>query len=607
MNGRKCISFVRSAAPALAGAVLISSCIYFNTMYNARRIYSEAEEQRLESGMNRGLKDKYQKVVVKCSKIVTEHPESSWVDDAIFLMGKAFVRQEEYSKGIRKFIELTTNIPNSEYVAPSYYWLALAHFEKRDYNQALVYTGKFLESYPDHELEYRVMFLAGDINLELDNYEEALNFYSMVAEKASRREIVEEAVEKSARLYYRFEDWENAAASYKLLLRKGIPWDKRYGISLSLGDCYTKTGQCSEAMAIFDEILPDVPTVKDKAPVMLGQAAAFECMDSLQAAISKYEEITKNYANSVFAAEAYFKLGTIYHEKLDSLALAEQAFSKVAGAASSSEYAPIAQQKSTSIKRIMELQKATAGGQDDEQKAQQKFMAAEIQLTRLDETETALSNYRAVVDSFPGSTYAPRAGYAIGWILLKKYNQPDSAAAAYSDLITRYPRSIQAKGALEIVKGLDPDSLGVVLQAYVDSAMADTAAINAELRMQREKARADSLKNAEKMEEARQRAQPDSARSLPQPPGREQVRQDTRYPLDYKSREEIIDSLRKAALEADSLRKAAADSVHKADTLKAIPPPQAPPADTSAVEEPDSSAASGSGTSPPDTTSKETD
>jgi len=120
--------FIRFSTINFVTSVLIlsslHSCVYFNTMYNARRIYSEAEEAREESvrtGVepSRALKDKYKDVIFKCSKILRDSPESSWVDDAIFLMGKALVRQEEYNKGIRKFQELLTNYPESEYV-PTY-------------------------------------------------------------------------------------------------------------------------------------------------------------------------------------------------------------------------------------------------------------------------------------------------------------------------------------------------------------------------------------------------------------------------------------------------------------------------------------------------------
>ncbi len=481
-----------------------SSCIYFNTMYNARRLYSEAEEAREESirtgtDSGRGLKTKYGEVIFKCSKILRDHPESSWVDDAIFLMGKALVRQEEYSKGIRKFQELLTNYPESEYVPHALFWLALAHFEKREYNQALVFTNRFLNNFADHEIRHQVIFLAGDINLELENNEEALKLYSTVSGEDASREILDEALLKSARLHYRFKDWQKAAESYEQLLRKGISWELRYDISLALGDCYSRTGRCEEARNIFDELLPDVPKVKDQGLVMLGQARAYECMDSLLTAIAKYREITGKFSHSTFSAEAYYRLGMIYHEKLDSLQSAEESFASVSREASSSEFAPLAMQKSRSIKKLIELEKSSGKGASEEQIAQARFSAAEIKLTRLDEVESAKNNYMAVIDSFPSTSFAPAASYAVAWIYQKKLGDAQKALEAYRATVLRYPRSQQARGAVAQIVRLGDEDSALMMQAYIDSAMADTAAAAAEVRMRMEKARADSIEAARKM------------------------------------------------------------------------------------------------------------
>ncbi len=493
--------------PAILVLLLLSSCVYFNTIYNAKRLYREAEKARTEalrtgSGITRNLKDRYKVVVIKCSKVLRDHPNSGWVDDSIFLMGKALVRQQEYNKGIRKFQELITNYPESKYVSRSLYWLALANYEKKEYNQALMFTRRFIEGFSKHELRHKVIFLAGDINLELEKNEDALNFYSMVADESSEREVMDEALLKSARLHYRFEDWENAASSYKLLLKKGISWELRYDISLALGECYAKIGKCREAIEIFDEILPDVTKIVDKGPVMLGKAEGYECMDSLETAIIEYRHIIKKFPRSDFAAKAYYKMGLLYHEKLDSLQMAEEAFSNVGKESSKSEFASLALQKSTSIRKLMELQNSSGERASEEQMAGARFSAAEIQLTRLGETEAAIENYMVVIDSFPETSYAPVAAYAMGWIYQKELEDKERALEAYRRVILKYPRSLQARGALEQFFRLGDEASGGMMQAYIDSALADTAAIAAEMREKMEKTRVDSIAAARKVSES---------------------------------------------------------------------------------------------------------
>jgi TolA-binding protein len=463
----------------IAAAAMLGSCAYFNTLYNARKTYGEAEKLRenKEGEVDRNLKEKYNEVITKCSNIIRDYPNSKWVDDAIFLMGQSLVRQGEYDKGIRKFIELTTNFPESGYVPLSIYWLATANYEKGEYNQALLYTKRFLDTYPKHKMRFEVMFLAGDISLALEDYEGALAYYSRVATESGNKKHKEEATLRSAELYYQMKDWTEAAASYESVLGKGMDWNIRYSVSLSLAQCYTHLGRCAEAKELCDGLLKEITTTKEKPAVMLGRAASLECMDSLQAALREYKVIASSFPRSNYSAEAYFNLGVIYHEKLDSLQQAQQAYAKVSNESASSEFAAIALQRSGSLKRLIELQEGSGENEGEEGRAEKRFLAAEIQLTRLNETDLALDNYKSVVDSFPLTSYAPLAAYAIGWIYRMEKKDTTRAVEAFTSLIRGYPISPQARGALYEVGLLGEEALSNQLEAYVDSAVADTARI----------------------------------------------------------------------------------------------------------------------------------
>ena len=482
MKNRLLVKTIAPIAAVLAVTVMLGSCVYFNTLYNARKIYGEAEEMRedRDGEVDRNLKEKYGEVIVKCAKIVRDYPDSKWVDDAIFLMGQALVRQGEYEKGIRKFVELTTNYPESGYVPKSIYWLAKANYAKGEYNQALLYTGRFLEAFPDHELKFDVIFLAGDISLALEDYEGALGYYSRVAEESGKKAHKEKASLRSADLYFQMENWASAAAGYESVLKKGMDWDTRYAISLSLANCYTKIGRCTEALELCNSLLEEITMTKEKPAVMLSRAAGYVCMDSLPAAIRGYDAITGSFPRSNYSADAYFHLGVIYHEKLDSLQQAQEAYAKVSNESASSEYAAVALQRSSSLKRLLELQKSSGENEGEEGQAEKRFLAAEIQLTKLGETDLALDNYRTVVDSFPQTNYAPLAAYAIGWIYRTEKVDTAQAVEAFSYLAREYPVSPQARGAVYEIGLLGENALRNQLEAYIDSAVADTARIAAE-------------------------------------------------------------------------------------------------------------------------------
>lgn len=469
------VSVRRSAVAAVAVALLaaLPACAYFNTLYNAKKLYAEAEEARAIRGdVDRATRDKYREVVVKCSKVVQNHPDSRWVDDAIFLMGQALVRQGEHDNGIRKFVELTTNFPNSKYVPPSIYWLALSYYMKGDNAKAQLHAQRFLETYPRHDLHVDALFLAGDISLALDDHDAALGFYERIAAhpKAGRR--ANEAAIRSADLLYRREEWAAAAEAYKQVLGKGMEWKMRYDVTLALADCYARIERCEEARDLYDELLPSVTVVRERPPVVLGRAASYMCMDSVEVAVSVYRDVIRNFPRSDFAAEAYYRLGEIYHEHFDSLQQAQEAFSKVGSESAASPFASRALQKAGSLKGLIELQTDAGEEEDDERRAERRFLAAEIQFATLRDARLALAGYRAVVDSFPATSYAPRAAYAEAWIIANRLDDAERAIESYRSLVARYPSSPQARGAIEQLGILGAQALQAELEAYVDSAAA---------------------------------------------------------------------------------------------------------------------------------------
>ncbi len=561
MRNKLPVKTIAPIAAVLAAAVMLGSCVYFNTLYNARKIYGEAEETRENKGgeVDRNLREKYSEVITKCAKIIRDYPDSKWVDDAIFLMGQSLVRQGEYDKGMRKFNELTTNYPESGYVPKSIYWLAKANYAKGEYNQALLYTGRFLEAFSDHALKFDVIFLAGDISLALKDYKGALGYYSGVAEESGKKEYKEEASLRSADLYFQMEDWAGAAAGYESVLGKGMDWDTRYAISLSLANCYTKIGRCAEALELCNGLLEEITTTKEKPAVMLGRAAGYVCMDSLPAAIREYDVITGLFPRSNYSAEANFHLGVIYHEKLDSLQQAQEAYARVSNESASSEYAAVALQRSSSLKKFLELQKSSGENEGEEGLAEKRFLSAEIQLTKLGETDLALGNYRTVVDSFPHTSYAPLAAYAIGWICRVEKGDAALAVEAFSYLAREYPVSPQARGAVYEIGLLGEEALRNQLEAYIDSAVTDTARIAAEKDRIRAEAAAlaaasvDSSATSPAAADSLGSAATDSLVTVPSPsdsavvdsagaggasavdttkaPSKKQIKRDTTYPL----------------------------------------------------------------------------
>ena len=80
-----------------------SGCAYFNTFYNAKIYYQEAEKLRLEKEGEATpitAMDKYGKVIEKCQKVLNEFPKSRFKTNAVLLMAQARYYRGDYDIAI---------------------------------------------------------------------------------------------------------------------------------------------------------------------------------------------------------------------------------------------------------------------------------------------------------------------------------------------------------------------------------------------------------------------------------------------------------------------------------------------------------------------------
>lgn len=81
---------------ACALTLAVSSCGYFNTLYNARRQFSQAERARRRGEPGTARTD-YIGSIEKAARSYRKHPRGRWSDDALYLIARARFQLGEYA------------------------------------------------------------------------------------------------------------------------------------------------------------------------------------------------------------------------------------------------------------------------------------------------------------------------------------------------------------------------------------------------------------------------------------------------------------------------------------------------------------------------------
>ena len=97
--------------PGLAGG-----CVYYNTFFHARQAFNNAEKSLKLSkyGQVRINVGDYKKAIEKSLKIVENHPNSKWYDDAIYILAVSYFYTKQYQKSEHRCREILANYPDSK-------------------------------------------------------------------------------------------------------------------------------------------------------------------------------------------------------------------------------------------------------------------------------------------------------------------------------------------------------------------------------------------------------------------------------------------------------------------------------------------------------------
>ncbi len=113
----------------LAFLLSAGGCVYYNTFYFARRHFNDAEAIRKKAEEEERVLpaqavELYKQSLQYSSRVLLEHPDSRWVEEALLLSQKALYYQGEVAASTRKGLELIQHFPESRSIPVCRLYLA---------------------------------------------------------------------------------------------------------------------------------------------------------------------------------------------------------------------------------------------------------------------------------------------------------------------------------------------------------------------------------------------------------------------------------------------------------------------------------------------------
>lgn len=138
----------------------IGDCNFYVRDFDAaRRNYVRAAETEpslgdyslYQEGFVKGLQRDYVGKIQTLNKLITDYPESQYIDDALYEQGRAFVQQEDNANAIGRYQMLVKNFPESYHARRAANEIGLLYYQNDQFSEAIAAYKEVVKNYPGSE------------------------------------------------------------------------------------------------------------------------------------------------------------------------------------------------------------------------------------------------------------------------------------------------------------------------------------------------------------------------------------------------------------------------------------------------------------------------
>ena len=335
---------------------LVLGCVYYNTFYHARQAAHEAEllrELRAPDAPpdSREL-ELLERAAEKCGRVLHLHPDSSWTDDALLLLGSTHYYQGRYESAEARLNEFLVAHPESELRPEAEYMLARVLVARGNPVSAEALLENLALAEPPVSLSDDALALIGEARHARRDYEGAARAYADAMERFPGSDRRAQVRFLAAQNYEAMGDLDEAAWHYELVPTERGARQLAFESRMRLAEVDLERGFEQEALDVLDDLEGRTDDRDDLDRVQLLRGRTLEAMGALEEAISTYEAISTSHKRSEASAEAHYRTGLIHRDRHELLDEAAESFKKAREEAPRTDVAKLAAGAAEDVTRL---------------------------------------------------------------------------------------------------------------------------------------------------------------------------------------------------------------------------------------------------------------
>ncbi len=285
----------------------IADCYYITTSYPSAVTYYDkvidygkvdADYAMFKKGFLLGLMKNEKGKVDVLSSLTSRYPSSSYVVDAIFERGRAYVVLEEFKKGEADFNTVISVFPESPFVPRAMVQLGLLYSNRGENDKAIVQYKKVIENYKSTPEARNAMTGLKNTYVEINDVE---SYFAYTKTLQGYGDV--NLAEKDSLLYTSGENlyitgkYDKATETFKNYLNEFPNGSFLQNAQFYLAECYKRAGNEDEALKLYI-LLADAPVNQFTEQSIIAAATAYYGKEDFKTSMEYYEKLEKAAGSS---------------------------------------------------------------------------------------------------------------------------------------------------------------------------------------------------------------------------------------------------------------------------------------------------------------------
>ena len=241
-----------------------------------------------QRGFSLGLLIRPEKKINTLQQLLDEHPESAYVDDALYEMAKGYMDLQQADMAFAKYLKIVDEYPSSSYVKKSLVNLGLLSYNKDENQEALKYYQRVVAEFPGTDEAKNALIGIKNIYVDLNDVDTYFAYVNSLGEFADISVSEQDSLTYiSAEKLYMAGDCDKSVLQFNDYLSKFPEGSFVLNANFYIADCYYKRGNIEGALKSYNYVIDKPKNTFTEQALIAAATISYE-MGDFEKAIEDY-------------------------------------------------------------------------------------------------------------------------------------------------------------------------------------------------------------------------------------------------------------------------------------------------------------------------------